>query len=261
MYEIQVRSKQTVIQLYLLINLHVVFLIQQWFIWSVKYVCVTVSQLSQFTALELQLLVLFHRQAKVQSFPVYYHVWQREKAMNLQNWKAGARNSLSLFPPERGLMITYQTSLIHLHVYGVNHERARRISRLWKLLILMPTCGGGCSWNDWPWVPLEEESGCSSVDSHSPCYSRSLSDLLEWCGFLVLTQTHASGLQWPEERGNKNMSTQMEKKKKKWRTNRIILSGWIWLFFCFLNGTKNWTIYDRNEPIMCSLTTSMAQML
>ncbi len=56
--------------------------------------------------------------------------------------------------------------------------------------------------NDWPWVPLEEESGYSSVDSHSRYYSRSLSDSLEWCGLLVLTQTHASGLHWPE-RGNK----------------------------------------------------------
>ena len=55
---------------------------------------------------------------------------------------------------------------------------------------------------DWPLVPLEEETGGCSVDSHSQYDSRSLSDLLEWCGLLVLTQTHASGLHWPEEKGN-----------------------------------------------------------
>lgn len=64
--------------------------------------------------------------------------------------------------------------------------------------------------SDWPWAPLQEESGCSSVDFHSQYYSRSLSDLLEWCELLVLTQTHASGLHWPE-RGNKNKFKQLDK--------------------------------------------------
>lgn len=56
----------------------------------------------------------------------------------------------------------------------------------------------------WPWAPLQEESGRSSVDFHSQYYSRSLSDLLEWCDLWVLTQTHASGLHWPEKRSKKN---------------------------------------------------------
>lgn len=56
---------------------------------------------------------------------------------------------------------------------------------------------------NWPWVPLQGESGCSSVDFHSRGCSRSLCGLLERCDLLVLTQTRASGLQGPENRNQK----------------------------------------------------------
>lgn len=59
----------------------------------------------------------------------------------------------------------------------------------------MPDVLNNAAGSDVPWVPLQEESGCSSGDFHSRYCSRSLFDLLEWCDLLVLTQTHASGLQ------------------------------------------------------------------
>lgn len=62
-------------------------------------------------------------------------------------------------------------------------------------------CWTNAAEKDWPWVPLEEEFGYSSVDIHSQYDSRSLSDLFEWCGLLDLTETHASGLLWPVNGG------------------------------------------------------------
>lgn len=56
---------------------------------------------------------------------------------------------------------------------------------------------------DRPWVPLQGESGCSSVDFHSQGCSRSPFGLLERFDLLVLTQTRASGLQGPENGNQK----------------------------------------------------------
>lgn len=60
---------------------------------------------------------------------------------------------------------------------------------------------------DGPWVPLQGESGCSSVDFHSQGCSRSPSGLLERCDLMVLTQTRASGLQGPGNRKQKCYSS------------------------------------------------------
>lgn len=73
----------------------------------------------------------------------------------------------------------------------------------WPVLLWGRVSGGlnNAAGSDWPSVPLPEECGCPSVHFHSRCDSRFLSDWLQWCGFLVLTQTRASGLQWPEKQG------------------------------------------------------------
>lgn len=54
--------------------------------------------------------------------------------------------------------------------------------------------------DDWPLRPLEEKSGCSSLDSHSQKDFCFLCGLLVWCVLLDLTGTHASGLHWPAKK-------------------------------------------------------------
>ena len=116
-------------------------------------------------------------------------------------------------------------SSIYVHIVTEYAETQNNVCYFFFIVLLKANAAVDvdAAVNDWPWVPLEEESGCSSVDSHSRCYCRSLSDLLEWCGLLVLTQTHASGLHWPG-RGN----------AQKWKQPiKPELCGCVWQVFYF----------------------------